>query len=114
MTLGRGARSDVVVWAQEHLNGAGAGLPVTGYFGAATQTAVQGFQTAHGLPVTGVLDPATWTALLEVKPVSTPWASLPPASSRRAHSASATAASANAPASARLPARRDELASRRG
>ncbi len=114
VTLGRGARSDVVVWAQEHLNGAGAGLPVTGYFGAATQTAVQGFQLAHGLPVSGVLDPATWTALLAVKPASTPWASLPPASSRRAHSASATAASGDAPASARLRARRDELAARRG
>jgi hypothetical protein len=113
VTLGRGARGDVVVWAQEHLNGAGAGLPVTGNFGTGTRTAVRAFQTTHGLPVTGVLDPATWTALLRVEPASTPWASLPARRSLRASSASASVASTDAPASARLPARRNELGGRR-
>jgi len=113
VTLGRGARGDVVVWAQEHLNGAGAGLPVTGNFGSATETAVESFQLSHGLPVTGLLDPATWPALLRVAPASTPWASQPARRSISARAASVTAPSATAPASARLPSKRDELAVRR-
>jgi putative peptidoglycan binding protein len=113
VTIGPGSRGDWVVWAQEHLNGAGSLLPVTGYYGSQTQAAVLGFQAAKGLPATGAIDPATWRALLDVQPASTPWASI----ARRARARSATAASATAttgaPASARLPSEGNELAGRR-
>ena len=73
VTVKRGSRGDWVIWAQEHLNGAGIAVPVTGSFGKQTQAAVLFFQAARGLPATGKLDPATWNALLAVTPVSTRW-----------------------------------------
>ena len=107
-TIGRGSRGDWVVWAQEHLNGAGQRVAVTGNFGTQTQAAVSAFQGAKGLPVSGVLDPATWSALVAAEPVSTPWYRKARRSRKRAR---ATAASAvpSAPGSARLPSRGDEL-----
>jgi len=109
VTIRRGSSGDWVVWAQEHLNGAGQAVKVTGNFGPQTQLAITAFQTAEGLPVSGTLDPATWTALVEAEPVSTPWARR----ARGARSASAASVGAGAPASARLPSKRNELAGKR-
>jgi hypothetical protein len=99
--LARGAQGDLVVWAQEHLVGAGAALKVDGSFGAGTQQAVRDFQGGHGLPVTGAVDQATWPVLLQ-QPVSAPaWGA-------RAARAAATGARTGPP-SARLPARGYEI-----
>jgi hypothetical protein len=77
-SYGPGGKGDPVIWAQEHLNGAGAGVPVTGQFDPATQQAVEQFQASRGLPVTGVIDTATWNALLQVAPVMVDWTTTPP------------------------------------
>ncbi|MGE5636965.1 MAG: peptidoglycan-binding domain-containing protein, partial [Nocardioidaceae bacterium] len=75
-TLRRGAKGDLIVWAQEHLRGAGfASLAVDGGFGAGTPQALPAFQAARGLPQTGALDPATWPALLAAPVVAPDWAS---------------------------------------
>lgn len=58
-TLRRGARGDVVRWAQLHL-----GVRQTGWFGPDTKRAVRRLQLSAGLPRTGALDPPTWGALL--------------------------------------------------
>ena len=71
--LGRGAQGDVVVWAQEHLDGAGFTLPIDGAYGPKTQAAVAQFQLASGLAATGAIDPTTWAALLKVKPIAVKW-----------------------------------------
>jgi hypothetical protein len=98
--VGRGARGDLVIWAQEHLVGAGASIPVDGSYGTGTQSAVRNFQSGHGLAVTGTVDQATWPVLLQ-EPVAAPnWAS----------GARASAAGARTgPPTARLPARRYEI-----
>jgi len=75
-----GADGDEVVWAQEHLNGAGANLPVGGFYGAQTARAVARFQRRHGLGPSGILDPRTWRALLRVHPRVPSWAAAPPQS----------------------------------
>jgi hypothetical protein len=72
-TLTRSSQGDMVVWAQEHLDGYGFKLPIDGSFGRNTLFAVDEFQSAVGLPVTGVIDPATWAALLKVKPITPKW-----------------------------------------
>jgi hypothetical protein len=71
--LGKGARSDLVVWAQEHLIGAGFPVAVDGLFGKSTRSAVLGFQGAKGLPASGRLDDATWPALLRYSPAPVAW-----------------------------------------
>lgn len=102
-----GSKGDVVVWAQEHLNGAGYAVTVDGQYGGGTANAVSAFQTAAGLPVTGKVDAATWPALLRARPAMVDWV----AQSRARASASAARATgaANGPASASLPATRDEI-----
>jgi putative peptidoglycan binding protein len=81
-TVHPGADGDDVVWAQEHLNGAGAHLPVGGFYGAQTARAVARFQRRHRLPASGVLDNHTWLALLRVRPRIPSWALAPPQSAR--------------------------------
>ena len=71
--LKRGSKGDLVVWAQEHLLGAGLALPVTGIFGKQTYNAVRAFQTAHGLWADGTIGTSTWQALLAIEPVRQPW-----------------------------------------
>ncbi|GAC1324602.1 MAG: hypothetical protein NVSMB25_22290 [Thermoleophilaceae bacterium] len=104
-TLSSGARGDLVVWAQEHLRGAGRAVKIDGRFGAPTKRAVTAFQSAAGLPATGAIDSATWTALLRYRPTS--W---------RAGGASAasTAGGRTGPPSAFLPAKRYEIPKHRG
>lgn len=107
-----GSKGDVVVWAQEHLNGAGYPVTADGQFGAGTASAVRAFQTAAGLPITGAVDAATWPVLLKATPAMVDWVAQAKA---RARSSAARAASAglprgpNGPASAALPAQRDEI-----
>ena len=73
-TLSNGSQGDLVVWAQEHLVAAGAGIATDGAFGAQTAAAVRAFQTSHGIPATGVIDATTWPALLALKPAAHDWA----------------------------------------
>jgi hypothetical protein len=104
-SFGRGARGDVVVWAQEHLLSAGQNISVDGALGSNTTSAVLLFQQAHGLLPDGVIGPATWQALLRYRPVAVRW------TSRGARIATVARGSTTAPvpASARLPARRYEI-----
>jgi hypothetical protein len=90
--LAKGAAGDLVLWAQQHLKGAGQTAPLDGKFGAGTVTAVQNFQSSSGLPVTGQIDSATWQALLEQTPATPKWA-----------------ARGTAPKTAKLPAIRYEI-----
>jgi Putative peptidoglycan binding domain len=62
--LARGKSGDQVIWMQQHLVSADPSVVVDGKFSAATEAALQSFQTARGLPPTGVTDAATWQALL--------------------------------------------------
>ncbi len=81
-TLRAGADGDAVVRAQELLNGAGAHLPVGGFFGAETGHALATFQARHHLAPNGVLGPATWRALLRVRPREPSWAHASPDSAQ--------------------------------
>jgi len=81
-TLRPGADGDEVVWAQEHLDGSGADLPVGGFYGNETARAVARFQRRHRLRASGLLDARTWRALLRVRPRVPSWASAPPLSAR--------------------------------
>ena len=105
-SIGRGAVGDLVVWAQEHLLGAGYRVSIDGGFGPTTLAAVSAFQLAHGLAVDGVIGPETWRALLRYAPARVVW------SSRGAQTASAASSSLTLPVpkSARLPAKRNEIA----
>src|SRR5205085_3386949 len=78
--LTRGNRSDLVVWAQQHLMKLGLLHTVNGSFGAGTQKAVSDFQYANYLPITGQVDAATWQKLLPTGPATVRWS----ASRRRA------------------------------
>jgi hypothetical protein len=71
--LNRGSTGDQVIWMQQHLASADPSVPVDGRFTAATQAALQAFQTARGLPPTGETDAATWQALLTVPLRSVDW-----------------------------------------
>jgi putative peptidoglycan binding protein len=73
-SLSKGAKGDLVIWAQQHLEGAGQSVPVDGTFGASTETAVKNFQTGAGIAATGTIDTATWQALLAHAPAKTKWA----------------------------------------
>jgi peptidoglycan hydrolase-like protein with peptidoglycan-binding domain len=105
-SLGKGARGDVVVWAQEHLVSAGQRITIDGGFGANTKTAVVNFQAAHGLSADGLVGPATWRALLRYAPASVRW------TNRGARTASAARAGGATPLpkSAFLRAKRNEIA----
>lgn len=72
--LKRKARGDLVVWAQQHLVGAGADIPVTGFFGPRTARAVREFKESRGLPANGMIDTETWERLLELTPYRPNWA----------------------------------------
>jgi hypothetical protein len=71
--LKRGSKGDLVVWAQQHLVGAGHDVPVTGFFGRLTRAAVRSFQSAHGLAADGAIGTDTWGSLLDFTPHRTRW-----------------------------------------
>jgi hypothetical protein len=102
-TLKRGARGDLVVWAQQHLLSAGKRVPVNGVLDLRTRSAVRAVQRAKGLPVTGALDPATWRVLLANPPAKVRW--------RRG---GATPTTRKPPRSATAPAKRNELRAKPG
>jgi peptidoglycan hydrolase-like protein with peptidoglycan-binding domain len=77
-TVRPGADGDEVLWAQELLDGAGAHLPIGGFYGAQTARAVAAFQARHRLRRSGALDAATWHALLRVHPRVPSWGARPP------------------------------------
>jgi hypothetical protein len=108
-TLKLGSRGDLVVWAQEHLQGAGESVPVTGIFGKTTRGAVRDFQSSHGLGVDGVIGTATWRSLLNVSPVRPRWAARRSLARRGAATISARATPAHRPLSASLPAKSYEI-----
>jgi hypothetical protein len=104
---------DVVVWAQQHLVTAGYPTAVDGDFGPGTQAAVESFQTAQGITADGIVGPATWTALLHFAPASVTWTHgraviASAADVHRAHTGHTLRLAV--PKSARLPAKRDEIA----
>jgi hypothetical protein len=103
-TLRRGARGDMVVWAQQHLLAARKKVTVNGVFDSATLRAVKAYQRAAGLAVSGALDVSTWWSLLTYQPASVRWVAHP----------SAARAAGNGrvlpvPVSAKLPARQREI-----
>ena len=104
--LRKGSSGDLVVWLQEHLEAAGQDVPITGFFRTATRKALVDFQDQEGLDTTGVTDTDTWAKLLTFEPVVPSWGAT---SARVASAAGAT----TGPKSARLPARRDEIAGHR-
>jgi hypothetical protein len=71
--LREGAKSDQVLWLQEHLADAAPGQPTTGIFEATTKANLEQFQTAHAIPASGETDPNTWAALLALPPVPVKW-----------------------------------------
>jgi Putative peptidoglycan binding domain len=105
-SLGQGAQGDVVVWAQEHLVGAGDAVQIDGGFGLSTKIAVENFQAAHGLPVDGLIGTATWQALLRYAPAAVRWTN----SGARTASAASVAGGTPLPKSAFLRAKRNEIA----
>jgi hypothetical protein len=98
-TMAQGASGDLVVWAQEHLNGAGYRVTVDGHFGPATTDALKRFQAASGLSQNGRLDEASWPALLRAPVEQANWASASTAGAQRAGPRSA----AGRPGRAEIP-----------
>jgi hypothetical protein len=104
----KGSKGDLVVWAQEHLIAAGqSDLPVTGIFASRTQAAVAAFQQQKGVLADGIIGTDTWRMLLDYTPVTVPWGTS--RSAARTGSGAAQAGGADAPLSASLSARRNEI-----
>ena len=104
----KGSKGDLVVWAQEHLIAAGqSDLPVTGIFASRTQAAVAAFQQQMGMLADGMIGTDTWHKLLDYTPVTVEWGS--PVYNRRSRSTTAPPGGADAPLSASLPPRRNEI-----
>jgi hypothetical protein len=109
---------DLVVWVQEHLVSAGYPIQVSGDYGYHTLLDVEAFQSAHGLSADGIIGPETWAALLRYRIARVKWSVAKRHDTATVTSADITAAQRAAPttlvepvpASASLPARRDEIA----
>jgi Putative peptidoglycan binding domain len=104
-TLKSGSKGDLVVWAQEHLTGAGFTTPISGLYSTITTANVRSFQASRGLPQTGILDGTTWPALLAVTPTYVTWGTAGYSPVRSA----APSDQLMAPQSAGLPPLRDEI-----
>ncbi|MEA2442490.1 MAG: hypothetical protein QOH76_3914 [Thermoleophilaceae bacterium] len=101
-TLKRGARGDMVVWAQQHLLAAGQKTSVNGIFDSRTVRAVKAFQGASGFTKNGTLDVITWWGLLRHQPAAVRWVA------RGGVRATKTGTTPE-PLSARLPALKREI-----
>ncbi len=104
--LESGSRGDMVVWLQQHLYGAGIEVPVTGIYGKKTIRGIRKFQGRRGLVEDGVAGTQTWNRLLKIRPVRVRWSG----SRSRRLGAGISSGNANAPLSADLPMKRNELA----
>lgn len=110
-----GSRGDLVVWAQQHLVGAGAQISVDGAFGPGTARAVRAFQEDANLPVTGAIDAETWPALLRTTPIAVDWVARARKAARRARAAGKAGVAdrglprVNGPKTAGMPAKRYEI-----
>jgi Putative peptidoglycan binding domain len=104
-----GAAGDLVVWAQQHLVSGGLlDAAVSGRYGRLTERAVRAFQTTAALPATGTIDAATWRQLLaRADPAPVAWRARGPEARGRPP---AGPLAMPEPASAALPAVRDEIA----
>ena len=71
--LKQGARSDQVLWMQEHLASANAAQQTTGIFEAKTAENLRAFQSAHAIEPSGVTTAPTWAALLALPPIAVSW-----------------------------------------
>src|SRR3954470_5593887 len=102
--LDKGSKGDEVVWLQEHLVAFSPDVPVDGIFGTSTEQALMSLQTSRGLPASGETDAAPWQAVLALPLQPADWVS-------RGSGPRVAAASSDgrAPASADLPARREEI-----
>lgn len=100
--VAHGDDGDLVVWAQELLDGAGMDVPVTGNFGRSTQRAVEDLQEEAGIPITGEVADRTWKELLKHKPLRVRW-------SQRRSPRAVRSAGFSGPASADLPSRMTEI-----
>ena len=74
ITISKGSKGDLALWAQMHLKAAGAKITADGDFGSVTKSAVISFQAARGLAANGVIGQATWKALLRVPLPKPVWA----------------------------------------
>jgi putative peptidoglycan binding protein len=99
--LRRHSRGDLVVWAQQHLKGAGQSLHVNGVYNHRTVRAVKRFQRQKSLAADGRIGPKTWRKLLREGPKVVHW------SNRGSRSKAGSAATE--PRSASLPAIRTEI-----
>jgi len=99
VTLVKGNKGDQVIWAQQHLDGAGFRLAVDGVYGPTTVSAVDIFQADHHLAVTGQVNGRTWDLLLHYKPTAVTW-------KRTGKALYATVASAGKTLRARVSVRR--------
>ncbi len=110
-TLARGARGDLVVWAQQHLRTAGQALPVDGVYGSRTAAAVRAFRAAHGLRAGSTIDTPTWQSLLRFRAAAVRWSHAP--SGARSASAAGGSSRDSAPLSAHDRPRRTEIPRKR-
>jgi hypothetical protein len=101
--LRKRSRGDLVVWAQQHLKGAGQSLHVNGVYNRRTIRAVKRFQRHRKLAPDGKIGPKTWRKLVRVRPKVVHW------SRRASRSKAPGSARAGEPRSASLPAVRDEI-----
>ncbi len=76
--LKEGAKSDQVLWLQEHLASAIPAQPTTGIFESQTAADVKQIQTEHGLPATGETDAGTWGYILALPMVEVSWTTTGP------------------------------------
>ncbi len=102
-----GARGDYVLWLQQHLAAAGGKVNQDGVYGGRTTTAVRTFQLSRGRTPTGVADASTWRALLRLGPAAPDWSPVGDGTSGGASARASSAARGGAPASARVPGRRE-------
>jgi hypothetical protein len=100
-TLDRDSGGDLVVWAQEHLKGAGESVRINGIYNRRTVQAVKSYQRARNLTVDGRIGAKTWRKLLAEDPQMVDW------SSKRSRSKAGTLG--GEPRSSYLPAIHDEI-----
>jgi len=67
VTIRWGSRGAAVSELQQFLNSQGYSLAVDGIFGALTESAVIGYQSANGLLVDGIVGPQTWSSVMYYK-----------------------------------------------